>query len=298
MDGVLLVDKPSGPTSHDVVQRLRRSTRESRIGHTGTLDPRATGLLLIVIGRATRLASRLSAHRKTYDADIRLGFPTDTDDADGEAIADEILPPADLSVILAALPAFVGEIDQVPPQHSAKKIGGERAYALARSDRRVPLAPVRVTVFAVDPIESSAWTPGRIRVRVTASSGFYVRALARDLGSALGCGGHLTELRRTSVGRFDLAQAMPLDQAEALGPVLGDRLVTMSDALPEAPAVWLTAEGLVRVKHGNPVGPEAVAAGGWPLAGAGDVRLLDDAGTLIAVAQPRGGALHPVVVVG
>jgi tRNA pseudouridine55 synthase len=298
MDGVLLIDKPSGPTSHDVVRRLRKATRESRIGHTGTLDPRATGLLPIVIGRATRLASRLSAHQKCYDADIRLGFATDTDDAEGEALGPEVPAPTDAAAIGAALRSFVGDLDQVPPRHSAKRIGGERAYKLARREEAVTLAPSRVTLFALDPIDPSTWAPGRVRVRLTVSSGFYVRALARDLGAALGCGGHLQELRRTSVGRFDLAQALPLEAAEALGPDLGPRLVTMANALPDVQAVWLSAAGLVRVRHGNPVGPEAVAAGPWPSPEVGDVRLLDEAGTLIALAEVRLGALHPVIVVG
>jgi tRNA pseudouridine55 synthase len=298
MDGLLLVDKPSGPTSHDVVRRLRRAIGEPRIGHTGTLDPRATGLLPLVIGRATRLASRLSAHRKTYDADIRLGFATDTDDADGEATTDVSPVPADSAVVRAALERFVGAIDQVPPRHSAKRIDGERAYKLARRDEDVVLAPVAVTVFALESQEPDRWCDGHVRVRVTASSGFYVRALARDLGAALGCGGHLFALRRTVVGGFDVRQAVTLDEAERLGRHVESRLLAMADVLPDAPAVHLTAQGLLRVRHGNPVGPDGVASGGLPPPGAGDVRLLDASGGLIAVAQSRGGALHPVVVVG
>ena len=298
MDGALLVDKPSGPTSHDVVQRLRRALGESRIGHTGTLDPRATGLLPMVIGRATRLASRLSAHRKTYEADIRLGFPTETDDADGEALGAARAVPEDPAVVRQALDRFLGTIEQLPPRHSAKKIAGERAYALARRDRDVVLTPVAVTVFALEGMAPYESRDGHVRVRVTASSGFYVRALARDLGAALGCGGHLFALRRTSVGAFDVSQAIALDEAERLGRAVEGRLLAMADLLPDAPAVCLTDQGLQRVRHGNPVGMEGVASGGLPPAGLGDVRLLDGAGALVAVAQSRGGALHPIIVVG
>jgi tRNA pseudouridine55 synthase len=297
MDGILLVDKPAGPTSHDVVHRIRRASGERRIGHTGTLDPRATGLLPLVLGRATRLASRLTAQRKTYEAVIRLGFSTDTDDADGQPLSDAVPVTADEAAIRAAIRSFVGAIDQVPPKHSAKKVGGERAYALARRDEDVRLCPVPVTVFE---IETLGGTADQLHLRVTASSGFYVRALARDLGAALGCGGHLASLRRTVIGRFHVAMALPLGEAERLGPALADRLVTMADALGDRPAVCLTDRGLVRVLHGNAVGAEHLdlGAGALPPPSAGEVRLLGPAGELVAIAHSRGGALHPVLVVG
>jgi len=295
MDGVLLVDKPAGPTSHDVVGRLRRTSGETRVGHTGTLDPRATGLLPLVFGRATRLASRLTAHRKTYEADIQLGVATDTDDADGAPIGEPRPVTADADAIGRALASFVGAIDQTPPRHSAKKIAGERAYDLARRDEPVALAPVPVTVFE---LEDLGRTADRVRVRVTASSGFYVRALARDLGIALGCGGHLAALRRTVVGRFALEQALSLADAERLGPSVAQRLVPMSDALSDLPAVGLTDTGLTRVRHGNAAGPEHLALHALPPPSAGEIRLLGPGGELVALAHSRGGFLHPVLVVG
>jgi tRNA pseudouridine55 synthase len=295
MDGVLLIDKPAGPTSHDVVRLLRRSSGERRIGHTGTLDPLATGLLPLVLGRATRLASRLTAHRKTYEADIRLGVATETDDAEGAPIGAPVAVTADEAAIRAALETFTGAIDQTPPRHSAKKVGGERAYDIARRDEALSLSPVAVTVHE---LEYLSRTDDQIRIRVTASSGFYVRALARDLGMALGCGGHLASLRRTAVGRFEVTTAVPLDEALGLGRQVEGRLVPMAEALSEAPAVRLTDQGLTRALHGNPVGPEHLSDRALPPPSAGEVRLLSPAGDLVAVAHSRGGALHPVLVVG
>jgi tRNA pseudouridine55 synthase len=297
MDGILLVDKPAGPTSHDVVRRIRRASGERRIGHTGTLDPRATGLLPLVLGRATRLASRLTAQRKTYEAVIRLGFSTDTDDADGQPLGEAVPVTADAAAVGVAVGSFVGAIDQVPPRHSAKKVGGERAYALARRDEDVRLWPVRVTVFEIEMLGCGA---DEVQLRVTASSGFYVRALARDLGAALGCGGHLASLRRTVIGRFHVETALGLEEAERHGPGVADRLVTMADALADRPAVRLTDRGLTRVLHGNAVGAEHLdlEAGALPPPSAGDVRLLAPTGELVAIAHARGGALHPVLVVG
>jgi tRNA pseudouridine55 synthase len=297
MDGLLLVDKPSGPTSHDVVARLRRTSGERSIGHTGTLDPRATGLLPLVFGRATRLASLIGGGEKTYDATVRLGVSTDTDDADGQPLGEPSPQlPAD-AAIDEALTRFVGTFEQLPPRHSAKKVGGHRAYDLARQAKPVELKPVEVTVRALERIDAVA---GWVRFRVTATSGFYVRALARDLGSALGCGGHLEALRRVRSGVFDVADAIGLDDAERLGRDLESRLLAPADAVPDLPAVQATEQGLKRVLHGNPVGPEHVEGHWIPPAGAtrGPVRVLAADGHLVALAQSRGGALHPVVVLG
>jgi tRNA pseudouridine55 synthase len=297
MDGVLLLDKPSGPTSHDVVARLRRTSGERTIGHTGTLDPRATGLLPLVFGRATRLASLLTGGDKTYEATIRLGYFTDTDDADGVRVgSDRGQTPTD-DELDAALERFRGTFDQVPPNHSAKRVGGERAYDLARQARPVELKPVSVTVHA---LERTGRAADLVDVRVTASSGFYVRSLARDLGRALGCGAHLASLRRTHSGSFDVARALPLEEAEGLGPGLAARLLSPAEALPELAAVTLTEAGLKRALHGNPVGPEHLAERRVPppVGLKGPVRVLSSDGRLVALAQSRGGALHPVVVLG
>lgn len=296
MDGILLIDKPAGPTSHDVVARLRRSSGERRIGHTGTLDPRATGLLPLVVGRATRIASLLTGREKAYEATIRFGWCTDTDDTDGQVVGStsDVRPSeADLA---AALEAFRGTFDQTPPRHSAKKIHGQRAYELARQDRPVDVQPVPVTVSHLQVLGR---TEDTVTLAVTASSGFYVRALARDLGLALGCGGHLGSLRRVRSGTFLVEDALALEEAERLGPAVADRLIPPALALEELSAVELTDGGLKRVVHGNPVGPEHLA-GRWvpPPSGAAPVRLLAADGRLVALARSRGGALHPAVVLG
>jgi len=296
MDGLLLIDKPSGPTSHDVVARVRRSSGERSIGHTGTLDPRASGLLPLLVGRATRLASLLISSDKTYEATVRLGFATETDDEEGAPTGEcQAELPSDEAVI-DVLHRFTGDLEQTPPQHSAKRIDGQRAYKLARKSKPVQLKPVTVTV------RSLAWRGrdgDRIFLTVTASSGFYVRALARDLGSVLGCGAHLAGLRRTVSGPFSVEAAIPLSTAESLGREIASRVISPADALPHLPAVSVNAPGLRRVAHGNTVGPEHLE-NSWvaALGQAAAVRILDGTGRLVAVARPRGGALHPVVVLG
>jgi tRNA pseudouridine55 synthase len=296
MDGVLLIDKPSGPTSHDVVARLRRSTGERSIGHTGTLDPRATGLLPLVLGRATRLASLLTGGDKTYDATIRLGFATGTDDADGAPLGSAVDALPDDAAVDAALARFRGAIEQRPPAHSAKKVGGRRAYELARRAQPVSLSPVRVTVHH---LERTGRDGDRVHISVTATSGFYVRALARDLGEALGCGGHLLALRRTRSGPFHVDQAIPLDEAERAGVDVAGRLVSPADALPHLPDVTVTGPGLQRATHGNPLLPEHLEGRWVPVpTGSQPVKVLDPDGRLVALAHSRGGALHPVVVLG
>lgn len=296
MDGVLLIDKPSGPTSHDVVARLRRTSGEKSIGHTGTLDPRATGLLPLVLGRATRLAAFLSGSDKTYLATIRLGFATDTDDADGRPLTAPATALPDDAAIDRALAGFAGSLEQLPPSHSAKKVGGRKAYELARREEPVALKPAAVTVRQ---IERTGRNGDLVDLAVTASSGFYVRALARDVGAQLGCGAHLRALRRTHSGSFDVADAVPLEEAERLGRDVAARVLAPADALPGLAAVRPTEAGLRRALHGNPLGPEHLE-GRWvpPATSALPVRIVAPDGRLIALARSRGGALHPVVVLG
>src|SRR5262245_33153881 len=300
MDGVLLIDKPSGPTSHDVVARLRSTSGAARIGHTGTLDPRATGLLPLVLGKATRLAQLLGGGDKTYEAVVRLGYATDTDDADGERVGDVSTARPSDEEIDEKLAAFAGEIEQVPPDHSAKRVGGHRAYDLARSAKPVTLQPVTVTVLA---LERTSREGDLVGLKVTSTSGFYVRALARDLGRALGCGGHLVDLRRTKSGQFDIANAIPLDVAERMGRDIAGQVLSPADALPDLIGVRVTPAGLKRVEHGNPLGPEhlqsryvppAVATAGNPR----PIKVMAEDGRLVALAWSRGGALHPSVVLG
>ena len=296
MDGVLLIDKPTGPTSHDVVVRLRRATGEKGIGHTGTLDPRATGLLPLVLGRATRLASLLTGGDKTYEATIRLGTATDTDDADGRPLAEPAATLPSDEALEGALGAFRGTFDQLPPSHSAKKVGGRKAYELARRDEPVSLKPASVTVRA---LVCAGRADDLVHVRVTASAGFYVRALARDLGARLGCGAHLVALRRTHSGSFDVADALPLEEAERLGPGVLRHVLPPAAALPDLPSVKANEAGLRRALHGNPLGPEHLE-GRWvpPATSPVPVRVLAIDGRLVALARSRGGALHPVVVLG
>jgi tRNA pseudouridine55 synthase len=296
VDGLLLIDKPAGPTSHDVVLRLRKSSGERRVGHTGTLDPRATGLLPLVFGRATRLASLIAGGDKTYEAVIRLGVATDTDDADGRPLGEVAASLPASAAVEAALAAFRGTFDQLPPSHSAKKVAGQKAYDLARREKPVDLAPAAVTVRALEVLGHEA---DLMRIRVTATSGFYVRALARDLGTALGCGAHLHALRRTGSGAFDVAQAMPLEQAEALRQEVAGRLLSPLAALPDLAAVTLTETGLKRALHGNSLGPEHLEGRVVPAGvAARPVRVVGPDGRLVALAHARGGALHPVVVLG
>jgi tRNA pseudouridine55 synthase len=296
LDGILLIDKPAGPTSHDVVARIRRVVGQRTIGHTGTLDPMATGLLTLVLGRATKLASYLTAGDKTYEATVRLGVATDTDDLEGRPIGDRSGALPQDAEILRALGQFRGVFEQLPPDHSAKKVDGERAYELARRSKPVRLAPVRVTVRSLEFVGREG---DLVRLQVTAGPGFYVRALARDLGAALGCGGHLTALRRTQSGAFAIGGALPLADAERLGADLAARLIMPAEALPHLEAVEVNPAGLRRAVHGNSIGPEHLEGQWVPrLSGPEPVRLLAADGHLIALAHRRGGALHPIVVLG
>jgi len=295
MDGVLLIDKPGGLTSHDVVARIRRSSGEKRVGHTGTLDPRATGLLPLVMGRATRLASRITGGAKTYEAVIQLGIATDTDDADGRPIGEAVTVTSSASDVAAALAGFQGTFEQMPPAHSAKKVGGRKAYDLARRSQPVELAAVPVTIHD---LTCSSIEGTLVSLRVTVSAGFYVRSLARDLGERLGCGAHLASLRRTGSGDFGVAQATSLDAAEREGLAIAGRLIPPSAVLPHLPAVTMTEGGLARVLHGNAIGPEHLTGHVLPPPSAGELRLMGPGGQLVALAHSRGGALHPVLVLG
>ncbi|MAG69062.1 MAG: tRNA pseudouridine(55) synthase TruB [Vicinamibacterales bacterium] len=298
-DGVLVVDKPSGPTSHDVVAWVRRALGTKRIGHTGTLDPLATGVLALVVGRATRLAQFLLSDSKVYTATIRLGVSTDTYDALGtpvEPARDASPTPArdGEAAVESVLKLFRGRFDQRPPPYSAKKIAGTRAYALARRGR--PIAPAPVPV-AVNQLELLELADDRLRLSLECSAGFYVRSLAQDIGEALGCGAHLEALRRTRTGAFDLAQAVPMDREGLPTALVDERLVPLSRLLPEWPTATLTSRGRRRAAHGQPIVHSDLAdVGVADEPPAGRIRLLDDTGQLVALAEARDGALHPRVV--
>lgn len=248
MDGLLLVDKPAGLTSHDVVARVRRWSGERRIGHAGTLDPLATGLLLLLLGRATRLTPYLIGETKRYVAGIRLGTTTTTDDAEGDIVSTAPVT-LDEATIRATLLSFLGEQEQVPPAFSAIKQEGVPLYRKARRGEAVSAPPRKVTFYA---LELLAWTPPDALVDVTCSAGTYIRSLARDLGARLGCGGHIVTLRRLAAGRFGVEAALPLDQVEALAQTgaLETALLSPVAALEHIPPFTLNEEQTRAVRHG------------------------------------------------
>jgi tRNA pseudouridine55 synthase len=311
VDGVLVVDKPGGPTSHDVVARVRRALGQPRVGHTGTLDPGATGVLPLVLGRATRLAQFLSGGDKSYESVIRLGFSTDTGDAEGRRTSDEWTGgKPSLADVEQALHEFRGTFLQQPPAFSAKKIGGARSYRLARRAARIPTgvatlpAPVQVTAHALELVSLDG---DLLTLRVICAAGFYVRALAQDLGDRLGTGAHLLGLRRTRSAEFTLAQAVSLETIERTPATAEKAIIPLGALLSAVRAATLTKGGIDHVSHGRDLGPEDLLWG--PAArtgreGGGDeeegrlVRLLDQGGNLIAVAREKAprGALHPFVV--
>ena len=310
MNGVLVIDKPAGPTSHDVVAVVRRAIGSPKVGHTGTLDPLATGVLPLVIGRATRLASYMSGADKEYVARIRFGVATATYDAEGRHGSAASLSGEGLSAVAAlddgavreALRAFEGTFLQTPPPFSAKKVGGTPAYKLARQDKPVEMKPVEVTVRE---LELLGYADGLADVRLVSSSGFYVRSLAHDLGQRLGCGAHLEGLRRTRAGEFTLDEAVALEAVVVGGgPAAGARLVAMDRLLGMMPAVVVNDLGARRASHGNALRPEDLAGGGADKPGpsprsANDrrLRLLDQAGSLLGLVERRDdGLLHPLVV--
>jgi tRNA pseudouridine55 synthase len=293
MNGVLVIDKPAGPTSHDVVARVRRVLGTRRIGHTGTLDPLATGVLPLVIGSATRLASLLSASEKEYVAAIRLGLATETYDAFGRESAPA--PPIGISTseVETAFESFRGTFDQAPPPYSAKKIDGVRAYTLAR--KRTPVQPsmARVTVHH---LAVEDYRDGRVTVRVRAAAGFYVRSLAHDLGQKLGCGAHLESLRRVRAGSFTEEEAVMLDTLERERAEAVRWILPLEQLLADIPAVALNDRDSERARHGGDV-PSSDAT--EPALGVPTTRrrLFDAAGRLVAIGEVRpGGVLHPTIV--
>lgn len=296
LSGVLVIDKPSGPTSHDVVARVRRAIGEKRIGHTGTLDPLATGVLALVIGRATRLAQFLSSDEKEYLATVRLGMSTPTYDAEGISADSDfrLEPEVNLGDIEAALTHLRGTYLQTPPPFSAKKVAGVRAYQHARTQQVVELTPVEVTVSA---LEVMSVEEGRLQLRLVCTSGFYVRTLAHELGQRLGCGAHLGALRRTRAGDFTLGQAVSLDAVQADPGLAASRLVPSGELLPAFPRIVLNEAGVRRVQHGNTVGPEHFGEPPGFAGFASKFRLFDPSGALLALADPQpGGLLHPAIV--
>lgn len=276
-DGVLLVDKPAGLTSQDVVSAARRALDASRAGHTGTLDPFATGLMVVLLGSATRLARFIPSEPKSYEAVIRFGTATDTDDRTGTPITSAPLP--DESRVRDAIPRLTGAISQVPPDYSAKQVGGRRAYALARSGEPARLDPVGVHVHEWEVLGHAGDT---WHVRITCGTGTYIRALARDLGRLSGSAAHLADLRRLRIGPFDVRDALPLDQVSAETPPRA-----MLDALVGFPREVLDVASVEHVRHGRAV--SATVAGAR-------AALVDPEGSLVAVAERTKDLWWPKVV--
>jgi tRNA pseudouridine55 synthase len=295
-DGALIIDKPRGLTSHDVVAALRRALGVSRIGHTGTLDPIATGVLPVLLGRATRLARFVSGADKTYEARVRLTCETDTDDETGTAVTETHERRLERSGIEAALADFRGSFLQMPPAYSAKKVAGRRAYSLARRSVTPALEAAPVTVHRIELLD---WQPPVVTLHIDCSAGFYVRALARDLGRVLGTGGHLAALRRIRSGQFRLEDAAPLDLVlQAPEPGLR-RLVPPTVVVNHLPAVSVAGAALERAIHGRDI--DVTESDDMPALASGrqHVRLVGPGGVLVGIAEPgaRPGSLHPVVVV-
>ena len=285
--GLVIVDKPAGLTSHDVVARVRRLARTRRVGHAGTLDPMATGVLVLGVERATKLLGHLTGTDKGYAATIRLGLSTVTDDAEGEVTGGSPAAGVTEDAVRAGLATLTGAQQQVPSAVSAVKVGGRRAYARVRAGEEVELAPRRVTVSRLELLGLRRPAPDLVDldVEVDCSSGTYVRALARDLGAALGVGGHLTALRRTRVGPFTLADALTLDELAARP----DPVVVPLDAAVAAsfPRRDLDPDEAGRLAHGGRL--EQV---GRP----GPYGAFDPDGRAVALVEERDGAARPVVV--
>lgn len=277
--GLLLVDKPAGVTSHDVVALARRALRTRRVGHAGTLDPFATGLLVILSGRGTRLIPYVDGEPKVYEATIRFGSETDTDDATGTATRESDVVPDNAS-IAEGIARLTGAIDQVPPAYSAKQVGGTRAYAAARRGEPLDLRPVAVTVHRWEVLGREG---NSLSVRITCGGGTYIRALARDLGRLAGGAAHLEALRRVAAGPFTVEGAATIEALRA--GAVGVR--PLRDAIPSFPVQSVDESDLARVRHGNDIGARV----------AGDrVALIDHEQTLIAVAARDGDRLRPRLV--
>ena len=289
MDGVLVIDKPAGFTSHDVVNRVRRILQERSVGHLGTLDPLATGVLPLVAGRMTRLAQFYTASEKTYEGAIRFGFATDTYDAEGEPLAASQAVKVTLEQLQETAQRFTGRIRQMPPPFSAKKIHGVPAYKLARKHREVELQPVEVEIKDFELLQ---WDGEQARFRARVASGTYMRSVAHEIGQILGCGAHLAALRRTGLGEFAIADAHTLEELEAAAQQgrAQDLFVHPRKLLPEMPSVTANEENIARILVGRAVNlPE--------LSRARQVKVFQGQSELISIATRVAGTLfHPKIV--
>ncbi|MBI1356530.1 MAG: tRNA pseudouridine(55) synthase TruB [Acidobacteria bacterium] len=292
MDGVIVLDKPTGISSHDAVQKMRRLTGVRRIGHLGTLDPLGSGVLPMVIGKATRLSQFYLGHDREYVASVRFGFATSTYDSQGEQVGEAVEPALSADDVEQALCAFRGRISQKPPPVSAKKVNGVPAYKLARRHQEVDLQPVELDIYELALLRFEADVA---QIRMRTSAGAYVRSLAHDLGRALGCGGHVTALRRVAMGEFGLEQALSFEQLQDLadGGDISNALVPAARLLPEFPAHRVDSVAITRIGHGMDF--QITAFG--DAASARRIKALDSEGSLLAIADirlPR--TYHPIIV--
>ncbi len=276
VSGVLVVDKPVGLTSHDVVQIIRRGTGIRRAGHTGTLDPRASGVLVVLVGPAVRLSEYVSASDKRYQATVRLGASTDTYDAEGTILSTRSVEDVTEETFNEILQTFTGEIIQVPPPYSAVKVKGRKAYEMAREGEEVILEPRTINVYSLEILE---WSPPEVVIDVYCSSGTYVRSLANDLGKSLGTGAHLVGLRRTKSGRFTLRDAVPLRRLQDSFNA-GEwyrYLIPAAEALADWPMVELDADQVELIRHGHRI-PVEPGQKGW-------ARGVSEQGDLVALLE-------------
>jgi len=291
MNGVLILNKPAGMTSHDVVHRVRKILQERSVGHLGTLDPMATGVLPLVLGRMTRLAQFYTTTAKTYEGEIRFGFATDTYDAEGKPIGAQQEVRVNLEDVRRAAAKFVGVIQQIPPPFSAKKIQGVPAYKLARKKQDVELKPVEIEVRRLDIISVMG---DRARFRADVSSGTYIRSIAHEIGQALGVGAHLSALTRTVVGEFSLDQSVTLEQLAAarLEEIETGLCLHARRLLPQFPCVTATDEVVGMIRNGRAVNlPE--------LSQSKLVKVFRGQTDLVAIASRVAGTLfHPKIVLG
>lgn len=285
LDGLLLIDKPKGPTSHDVVAQLRRILRQKRIGHTGTLDPAATGLLVILLGRATRLLPFLSDD-KEYEGTIRLGITTDTLDAEGK-VQESKACHADKELVREAAASFIGKIDQVPPMVSAVKVGGRPLHKLARENVVVERAARPIEIYNFDVLDVRDSEFPEVDFRVCCSKGTYIRVLAADLGAKLGCGAHLSRLRRTGAGDFSLTDALELDTVDELAKSgrLEEHIISMRDALPGLAELTVDGNGQNDVKQGRPILAARLLNVSDPAKTDRPIKIVNGAGDLLCVAK-------------
>lgn len=290
MNGLIILDKPAGMTSHDVVSIVRRATGERSVGHLGTLDPMATGVLPLLLGKYTRLAQFFSDSNKSYSGTIRFGFATDTFDAEGTATTEPAPLSLDLEELRALAERFRGTMDQVPPIYSAKKIGGVPAHKLARAGKEVPVKPARITIhrFAIESLDrdTAAFT-------MEVSAGGYVRSVAHELGELAGCGAHLASLRRTQAGVFTLAQTITVDELKRLtSEEIAQRLPHPRTILPELPSVIVDELTAGRIRNGMQVNVQELSAA--PL-----IKVFSTPRELLCIARRVAGTLvQPIVVLG